>query len=74
VLRGPGCRLNLYHVSLSNCTLPSLSHNFLYLENDSVSRKRTTVTVIIDSYVFNLVSDGALFEMFYLNKINGCGN
>lgn len=74
VLRGPGCRLNLHYVSLSNSTLPSLNHNFLYIENDSVSRKRTTVTVIISSYVFNLVSDGVLFEMFYLNKIYGCGN
>jgi len=74
VLRGPGKRLNLYHVSLSNSTLPSLNHNFLYTENDSTSRKRTTVTVIIGSYVFNLVTDGALFDMFYLNKIYDCGN
>jgi len=39
-----------------------------------VSTKRTTVTVITGSYVFYLVSDGALLEMFYLNKIYGCGN
>jgi hypothetical protein len=74
VLRGPGNRLNLYNVSLSNFTLPSLNHSFLYTENDSASRKRTAVTVIIGSFIFNLVSNGALFDMFYLNKIYDCGN
>jgi hypothetical protein len=74
VLRGSGCRPNLYPVSLSNSTSPSVTHSLLYIENDFVSRKYTTVTIIIGSYVFNLGSDGALIEMFYLNNSYGYGN
>jgi hypothetical protein len=59
---------------IKQSTSPSLTHSLLYIEYDFVSRKYTTVTITIGSYVFNLGSDGALIEMFCLNKIYGYGN